>query len=287
MRRCLLLMSLGLLFAGAQPARADFISQVLGDNPVGFWILNDAPGSPTTAIDSSPPAFNGIYASGVTPQDIAGPFWVPGSGLVADFDDGRVNFASVLDLGANGYTILAWINPSAISLTKTTRIVASGSGNDGYGFGTTAGAELVFTTYSVKDYKTTAALPVVNPTLVPDEWQYVGVVLDASNDAHFYVNGSLVQTVTGTLGTQTPNLSAWFTIGDESPAVLPPEEPFAGGIAGVSVYTTALNEAQILAQYNAATIPEASSFALNGLAAIVVGYALWRRRRNASGPVSR
>ena len=82
MRNCLLMMALGLLFACAQPARADFISQVLGDNPTGFWILNDAN---TTAVDSSVNGFNGTYGPGVTPQGIAGPSWVPPPGLVANF----------------------------------------------------------------------------------------------------------------------------------------------------------------------------------------------------------
>src|SRR6185369_2403366 len=55
----------------SQPTGANFISQVLGDNPKGFWILNDVPGSTTTATDSSVNAFNGTYGTGVTPQGIA------------------------------------------------------------------------------------------------------------------------------------------------------------------------------------------------------------------------
>jgi hypothetical protein len=271
-------MSLGLLFACAQPARgADFITQVLGDNPQGFWVLNDAPGSPATAVDSSVPAFNGTYGPGVTPQGSAGPSWVPGSGLVANFDgSGNISFTAPLNLGANGYTIEAWINPTLASLQNTTRIVASGRGNDGYGFGTAANGELVFTSFSRHDYFTTTL------TLLPNQWSYVGVVLDASNDANFYVNGALVETVAGTLPTEAPLQN--FTIGSRSPLA---DEFFTGGLAGISVYDTALTPAQIQAQYDAAIIPEPSSLVLTGLGALCAGCTLWGRRRKAGTSVPR
>ena len=273
MRSYLLIMSLGLLFACPQPARADFISQVLGDNPRGFWILNDVPGPTTTAIDSSVNAFNGTYGPGVTPQGIAGPSWVPPSGLVANFTGGTISFPTPLNLGNNGYTIEAWINPSLLSLTQTTRIVASGDGFGGYGFGTASGGRLVFTSFTRHDYFTTGL------TLLPNQWQYVGVVLDASNDANFYVNGSFVESVAGTLPTSAP--TGDFTIGNQSPGPGHTDEIFTGGLAGISVYDTALTSAQIQAQYNAATnaatIPEPSSLVLIGLAAIGAGCALRQR----------
>ncbi len=270
MRRCALILSLGLLFACSKSVRADFIGQVLGDNPSAFWILNDAT---TTAVDSSGHAFNGIYGPGVTPQGIAGPSWVPGSGLVANFAGGSINFPAPLNL-STGLTIEAWINPTLTSLQNTSRVVASGNGLNGYGFGTTAGGELIFTSFSVQDYVTTTL------TLLPNQWYYVGVVLDASNDANFYVNGVLVQTVTGIL---PPTATAGnFTIGNESPG-LGPDELFLGGLAGISVYNTALSSAQIQAQYNAALVPEPSSLVLIGLGAFGAGCILRRRRSNHLG----
>ena len=273
MRRCLFSMAFGLLLACAQPAHAQFISQVLSDNPKGFWILND---SNTTALDSSVSGFNGTYQSGVTPQGIAGPSWVPTPGLVANFDgSGSITFGSPLNLGANSYTIEAWINPSLVSLTQTSRIVASGRGIDGYGFGTTAGGGLVFTTFTVKDYFTTTV------TLLPNQWQYVGVVMDASNDANFYVNGIFKETVVGTLPTLPPSQN--FTIGSRSPI---PDEFFDGGLAGVSVYDKALTAEQIEDQYNAATaVPEPSTLVLTGMTIFGVGYVWWQRRRKVIDPV--
>jgi hypothetical protein len=274
MRSYLLTMPLGLLFACVQPARADFISQVLSDGPQGFWILNDS-GLPTTAIDSSVNGFNGTYEDGVTPQGIVGPFWVPSPDLVANFAGGTISFAAPLNLGANGYTIEAWVDPSLLSLTQTTRIVASGSGVNGYGFGTASGGGLVFTAFSQKDYFTTGV------TLLPNQWQYVGVVVDASNDANFYVNGSLVESVAGTLPTTTP--TGDFTLGNQSPGLGHTDEIYTGGLAGVSVYDSALTSAQIQAQYDASSSrePEPSTLVLTGLGlAFCAGCTLWRVRQS-------
>jgi hypothetical protein len=270
MRSCLLITSLGLFLGCAQLGRADFIGQVLGDNPQGFWILNDAPGTTTTATDSSVNGFNGTYGAGVTPQGFAGPSWVPSSGLVADFTGGTINFTTPLNLGTDGYTIEAWIDPSLSSLTQTTRIVDSGTGLNGYGFGTADGGGLIFTSFSQNDYHTTGV------TLLPNQWQYIGVVVDASDDANFYVNGVLEETVAGTLPTTAPTGN--FTLGNQSPGLGHTDEIYTGGLAGVSVYTTALTSAQIQDQFDAATVPEPSSLAL-AFGAFCAGFALRRRRR--------
>ena len=100
-------------------------------------------------------------------------------------------------------------NPTLASLQNTSRIVASGHASDGYGFGKAACGELVFTTFAQFDYVTTTL------TLLPNQWQYVGIVLDASNDANFYVNGSLVETVNGIQQTHPPTLD--FNIGSRAP----------------------------------------------------------------------
>jgi hypothetical protein len=269
MRSCLLIIALGLLFGWAEPARADFIGQVLGDNPQGFWILNDAPGTTTTAVDSSVNGFNGTYGTGVTGQGIAGPSWVP-SGLTADFTGGTISFTAPLNLGPDGYTIEAWIDPTVSSLTQTTRIVASGDGLNGYGFGTASGGGLVFTSFSRQDYIATGL------TLLPNQWQYIGVVVDASDDANFYVNGVLEETVAGTLSTTAPTRN--FTLGNQSPGPGHTDEIYTGGLAGVSVYTTALSSDQIQAQFDAATVPEPSSLAL-AFGAFCAGFALRRCRK--------
>jgi hypothetical protein len=266
MRYCFLITTLLMLgFSG--PVRADFISEVLGDDPFGFWLLNDAT---TTALDSSGNGFNGTYGLGVTPQGIAGPAWAPFPGLVANFTGGTVSFASPVNLGANGYTIEAWINPTLSSLTQTTRFVSSGDGFNGYGFGTASGGRLLFTSFTRQDYFTTGV------TVLPNQWQYVGVVVDASNDANFYVNGVLVETVPGTLSTQAPSTN--FTFGNKSPGPGHNDEIYTGGLAGVSVYDTALTGTQIQEQFNASAVPEPSSLVFASISAIGA-FGCWRRSR--------
>jgi hypothetical protein len=268
---------LGLLFACAQPGRgALFTDQVLSDNPQGFWMLNDAG---PTAVDSSPNHLDGTYRPGVTPQGIAGPSWVPSPGLVANFTGGTTSFQNPLNLGANGYTIEAWINPTLASLQNPSRIVASGRGNDGYSFGTTTDGQLILTLFRVQDYVTTLG-PLQR--LLPNQWQYVGVVLDANNNANFYVNGSLVQTVasTGFLGTIAPTENLTFGGNSPGPGIVFPDEIYTGGLAGISVYNTALTSGQISAQYLAA-VPEPASCSL--VAVLVIFAAVVVRRIAGDG----
>ncbi len=260
MRRYLRIMPLMLLLVCARPARAGFISEVLSNNPNGFWILNDAPGSPATATDSSGNNFDGTYGPGVLPQGIAGPSWVPGDGLVADFDGGQISFSAPLDLGGSGFTIAAWVDPTLASLTQTTRFVASGTGFNGYGFGTAPGGGLIFTSFTQEDYFTTSL------RLQANVWQYVTVVLDASADANFYLNGVLVETDPGSAS--TPLATGNFTIGNQSPGFGHTDEIYTGGLAGISEYDTQLTSADIQNQFDAAQsgVPEPGTAVLIVLA---------------------
>ncbi len=148
-----------------------------------------------------------------------------------------------------------------------------------YGFGTAAGGELLFTSFAQHDYLTTTL------TLLPNQWSYVGVVVDASNNANFYVNGSLAETAPGTLPTNAPTPN--FTMGNQSPGAGHTDEIYRGGLAGVSVYDSALTATQIQNQYNAAIVPEPASPVLTGLAAFGAGCTLRLRRRKASSSVPR
>jgi cyanobactin cluster PatC/TenC/TruC protein len=85
----------------------------------------------------------------------------------------------------NNFTIEAWVKTK--DLNKAQRIFTKYSA---YGFGWRNG-QIRFTTYGKKDYDTTQAQLSVNT------WYHFAVVLDGNNHAHFYVNGSLVQTVSG------------------------------------------------------------------------------------------
>lgn len=102
--------------------------------------------------------------------------------------DGQTNYieiphSSVFEM-TNNFTVEAWF--SAQTLEGYRRIFSK---FPGFGSGLVGNA-LLFTIYWVKDY-------VINAQITAGTWYHVAVVFDASNSASFYLNGDLVQTVTG------------------------------------------------------------------------------------------
>lgn len=90
---------------------------------------------------------------------------------------------------SNDFTVAAWIKTTSTGsfnrIISTDREAFSG----GFGMGQW-GDKLIFTTYGVRDYVTSGSY------ITPGAWQHVAVHMTASNDAAFYVNGKLVETVT-------------------------------------------------------------------------------------------
>lgn len=129
----------------------------------------------------------------------------------------------------NNFTLEAWVKPKRLSGVQ--RIVSKLSA---YGFGLN-GDQIRFTIYDKQDYDTTQA------SLYADTWVHLAVVFDTDNNAHFYVNGVLVQDVPGT---QPANKSkASCMIGNQGSNK---GEYFAGQIADVRIWRVARQE-QILA----------------------------------------
>lgn len=95
-----------------------------------------------------------------------------------------VDHNSSFDL-TNNFTIEAWMNASEFKSYQ--RIVAK---FPAYGFGL-SNNQIIFTTFGIKDYITTKAQLSLN------QWYHVTVVLDSSYDAQFYINGELLETVSG------------------------------------------------------------------------------------------
>ncbi|MDX2147848.1 MAG: LamG-like jellyroll fold domain-containing protein [Planctomycetota bacterium] len=105
-----------------------------------------------------------------------------------------VGFANAFNF-ANNFTIEAWIKPAFLNQSNWAgRIFSSRNHNGvgGFGFGESAG-RLIFTTFGRQDYITARSY------LTVGQWTHVAVVFDASNDAHFYVNGTLVESIPGSL----------------------------------------------------------------------------------------
>ena len=115
-------------------------------------------------------------------------------GYALDFD-GTDDYVSIADANGldltNGFTLEAWVYPESSSAAYS-RIITK---PNAYGFGFN-NAELIFTTYGVKDYKLTYTMPT-------DTWTHYAVVMDGSNHATFYINGLDKGTVTGTTAAST------------------------------------------------------------------------------------
>ena len=136
--------------------------------------------------------------------------------------DGRTTCVEIphnsrLDL-LNNFTIAAWVKPKRFSPGQ--RILSKAVA---YGFGLT-GDQIRFTTYGKQDYDTTQA------KLSIDTWVHLAVHVDADNQAHFYANGTLVETVAGTEAANQS--SAACVIGSQGSG----SEKFSGQIAEVRIW---------------------------------------------------
>ena len=179
------------------------------------------------------------------------------------------------------FTITAWVNPD--TFTTIGRILASqsitnaGGQKTGWGFGVLPSGRQRFTTYGVKDFdQSTGASVVVG------QWQHVAStysVAAGTATINFYLNGNLVQTVTGG-PFQATNPTAVFGLLASGGGT----ETFPGAIDDVWVYNTALSQGDIrLAATGVEVVPEPATAGLAGLATVGL---LARRRRWASSAAS-
>ncbi len=209
---------------------------VFNPNDIGslvFWL--DADDLPTITKDGSDrvsqwndKSVNGIN---VTQGTAASKFlWVDGflnGKAIMRTDGGDIMtsvFNSALDL-RNNYTIF--------SVAKTTNIAAIFRilSTDGYAYGTSAPPGFAMHThFTVKDYITSSAYWNATSFFINS------LVLDSSNDAHFYRDGSLFETVTGIAPAIATTTGISIAARDAIPA-----ENWTGDIAEVIIYNTALS----------------------------------------------
>ncbi|HEX9623252.1 MAG TPA: LamG domain-containing protein [Streptosporangiaceae bacterium] len=233
-----------------------YTQAVLADNPSFLWKLDETSGS--TADDSSPNGFTGIYEPGTT-QGQTGP--ITGDSQTAtgfDGQSGLVTSASSVP-GPQTFSIEAWFNTSANTGGKLVGFGNSQTGtssnydrhiymmNDG---------QLVFGVYtgSVQTIETAQAYN-------DGQWHYVVATLSGSG-MKLYVDGQL----TGTNSTTSAqafngfwrvggdNLNGWNLDpwGSNSQGTTEPYSYyFKGTIGDVAVYPSALSAAQIAAHYAA------------------------------------
>ena len=247
LRYCLLLL---IVVVGVSPANAfafSYSEAVLADNPIGYWRLGEQSGS--DALDLSGHDLHGTYRGNVILNQ-------PGailtdSNLSAQFD-GSTGYVDVapddrLNKLRNNFTIEAWVRKSEGPLDG---IIVSNKGSFGNGYALGIDSiipRIHFVTFGKKDY--------LYPfSFSENQWTYIAVAFDSSNDAHFYVNGKFEKTVGG-ISPASINSNA-FNIG-RAPYIdsMGSYRHFPGGLDEVAIYGRSLSQEEIYEHYRAA-IPE-------------------------------
>ncbi|MEZ4867006.1 MAG: LamG-like jellyroll fold domain-containing protein [Caldilineaceae bacterium] len=147
--------------------------------------------------------------------------------LVINGQEG-VSAATVLDLNGD-FTVMAWINPTGIGGKQQVLAAEQTASSGGIGFGID-GDKLMLTAYGVKEYVSTQSTGIV-----AGAWSHVAVSYNAAtNDMIFYINGVLLETVSGD-DDLLINTDDGYRIG----------EGFTGAIDELVVYGTNLSEEAI------------------------------------------
>jgi Concanavalin A-like lectin/glucanases superfamily len=244
--------------ASSSPALS-YYQTVLADNPSFLWPLSETSG--TTANDSSPHGFNGVYEPGTT-QGATGP--ITGSGDTATAFDGHtglVTAASPVSMSATQpFSVEGWFKSSTNTGGKLIGFGNSQSGtssnydrhiymmNDG---------QLVFGVYN------SGVFTIETPLAYNDgQWHYVVATFDPGTGMALYVDGQLIgtnsnkaaQPYTGYWRAGGDNLNGWNLDpwGSNSQGTTEPYGYYFNGTIGdIAVYPFALSAAQVAAHYAA------------------------------------
>ncbi|MGH7972804.1 MAG: LamG domain-containing protein, partial [Limisphaerales bacterium] len=253
-----------LLCAAGSPARADYRSTVLSQNPVGYWPLNETVQPPpqpvyATNLGTFGPAINGPLQNGVIrgePGVLAGtsdtcerftnPTW-------SIFTVGSyVNVPYTPALNPDGpFTVEFWAKPTSrpndVFATVCSLDTSTNAGNsrEGYVFyidGPGSGWQFRLGNYS--GYPAVAS----GGSFTPNTWSHV-VGSFTGSSLVLYVNGDQVAVTNFNGADFTPNTSAHFNIG----MTTFPNRTFDGWIEEVAFYTNVIDAATVKAHFDAAT----------------------------------
>ncbi|MFC1757753.1 tandem-95 repeat protein [Planctomycetota bacterium] len=212
----------------------DYSSAILADNPIGYWRLNE-PSDNYPAYDSSGNSFHGDYAD----VDVGEPGGLPSEFTTAamfEHDNARIELGRYSELLAlqNDFAVEAWIKPTRLSGSRRIFSNTESNARPGFGFGV-HNDSLLFTTFDIRDY-------VTHPVLEPGNWYHVAVNFDSFNNATFFVNGEMFETVVGNAPPRLSNSAAYI-------GGLSHRENFQGTISEVAVYDQLLSSESFLRRY--------------------------------------
>jgi len=142
-------------------------------------------------------------------------------------------------LGAltDSLTIMGWINPADSNAAQ--RILSAGRdfSDNGYGVRLRPNNRLSLQLFGVQTYNSSAVV-------ASNVWQHIAVVLDSSYDAHFYIDGVLVDTVPGS-SPALANTDDPFFVGAKTDTGGNMHQFFTGQIDELAVYSRSLSTAEI------------------------------------------
>ena len=226
---------------------------VLADKPSFFWRLSETSGS--TAADSSPHGFNGIYEPGTT-KGAAGP--IVGDSATATKFDGHTGLvtAATKVTGPQTFSIELWFNTTTNTGGK---LIGFGSAQTG------SSSSYDRHIYLLNDGQLVFGVGATKTIETPDayndgQWHDVVATLSSAGMV-LYVDGTRIGTNSATAAQSFSgywrvggdNLNGWSLdpLSNSQHLTEPNSFFFQGTIGDIAVYPTALSAAQVAAHYAA------------------------------------
>ncbi len=257
--------------AAATTNNAGYGAQILADNPVGYWNLNEpvatppAPGSLPVAANSGTlgSAANGTNVWGILAAQPGPAYAGFGAGNKACLFNGASGYLALGNPAAlnlsNQITVMAWIKPTEKDFFRsifahgwdagrqeTFLRISRGGANAGYGDGN-------YYELGVSDgsgYYDAAYFPMPEGDL--GNWVFLAGTYDGAS-WNLYRNGVLAASLASTRGAR-PVTSRW-SVGSRSDPSAAAGAYFGGSIDEPAIFGTALSPANLNAIYNAAQVP--------------------------------
>ena len=265
-------------------ASAGYVDAVKALGPLDYWRLGEQAGN---ALNEGSGATEGVYGSSVNRAD-AGPrptdtiggsqllgfgsdntgAGLPGDGTATNSGLNMGVYAPVTGGGAR--TILAWIKPTATGFGS---IVTYGKNSKGQNHLIwKRDGEIMWSAYHSTGQATTDTVPI-------NEWTFFATTLPNNalgSETVVYFNGQPAASTS--MGDWTVNtVVEWdFEIGQWAGY----DADFIGVIDEVAAFDYELTGQQIAGLFDAATVPEPSTFVMAALGLLGLAFVAWRKRRS-------
>ena len=229
--------SAGTLPDSGSNTSAAYASAVAADNPVGYWVLNDAVGSTAAGTGSA------AVAGTATSVTFAGGSNLSPMGLTAASFNGSASKIMIPASAAwqtSDFTAEAWIKPSSSGGWNT--VFARGNSQNPWGLWV-HGAGFLYT--RIWAGGANYALQSSTPVIQANTWQHVALTYDGSTIA-LWVNGAMVASRPLTVVLDSYDSSLTIGVEDSTSSY------FNGLISNVALYPQALSASRLQTHVQAA-----------------------------------